>query len=192
MKLKNLFRKISFKKSNRILPLADFYDDRQNCVILDTETTGLDSKCRIIEIAILSGYGELLYDKLINPQMHIPEAATVVNHITDEMVKGQPTFLECAYDILRILEGKKVIAWNADFDSRIVNSEFSRVLTMPVKCEWYCAMKYFCRVYGIESGRISLAKAYKKVFGHCSDVTSHRALCDCMDTLDVLDNMKRF
>ena len=63
------------------------------CVV-DIETTGiLIDSSRIIEISALKVRDNKVtdeYSTLINPQCHIPEAASSVNHITDKMVENAP------------------------------------------------------------------------------------------------------
>ena len=58
------------------------------------ETTGLSPlNDRIIEVgAVLFENGEIIkrYSTLVNPEVFVPYSATVVNHITNEMVQNAP------------------------------------------------------------------------------------------------------
>ena len=65
----------------------------QDPVYLDTETTGLELKDEIVEIAIIDKNGLVLIDSLIKPKQPIPDSATAIHHISNEMVKDSPTFL---------------------------------------------------------------------------------------------------
>lgn len=65
---------------------------RQDWVILDTETTGLDTMAEIVEISIIASDGHVLLDTLIRPSNPIPPAATAIHHISDLMVVAAPTF----------------------------------------------------------------------------------------------------
>lgn len=63
-------------------------------VVFDLETTGVSAvKDDIIEIsAIKVRDGEVVdtFSTLVNPMRHIPDMASAVNHITDDMVADQP------------------------------------------------------------------------------------------------------
>lgn len=72
-------------------------------LVVDTETTGLSAKTdSIIEIGmcvvhfegkVFQGLGDVL-ESFINPETLIPEEASNINHITDDMVKDAPTYLD--------------------------------------------------------------------------------------------------
>lgn len=104
-------------------------------ITFDVETTGLSNACdRIIQIgAVLYENGEAVdtYATLINPCMHISEAATRVCHITDEMVASAPTEDEVIIDLLDFLgdavEGKTaLVAHNATFDMGFLSAMLER------------------------------------------------------------------
>ena len=89
-------------------------------VALDVETTGIRiSGNRIIEVSAIrfeDFYPVEAVTTLVNPKMHIPEEATAVNNITDEMVVDAPQFYQIA-DSLRDFIGKlPIVAHNAAFD----------------------------------------------------------------------------
>jgi DNA polymerase-3 subunit epsilon len=100
--------------------------------IFDLETTGVNiSSDRIVEIAIvriqLDG-SQQIKRKLINPEMPIPEAATAVHKITDDMVKDQPTFKQAANEIKQFIEGCDLGGFNSNrFDIPLLVEEFLRV-----------------------------------------------------------------
>ncbi len=85
-------------------------------VILDTETTGFHDTARIVEIAVLTATGQVLLDTLVNPGVPIPAEATDIHRITDEMVAGSPSFGKILPDLRRVLFGKRVLIYNAEFD----------------------------------------------------------------------------
>ena len=89
-------------------------------VALDVETTGIRiSGNRIIEVSAIrfeDFYPVEAVTTLVNPKMHIPEEATAVNNITDEMVADAPQFYQIA-DSLKDFIGKlPIVAHNAAFD----------------------------------------------------------------------------
>ena len=87
------------KKSDNLTPL-DASSERMRICFLDLETTGTDKKeDKIIEIALKcielnkSDGSDMnvidAYESFQEPNISIPEDATKVNGITDDMVKGQ-------------------------------------------------------------------------------------------------------
>lgn len=74
-------------------------------VAFDTETTGLSAiTSRLVEIAGVKftlRRGEITtYRALINPEIHIPSAATRVHGITDRMVQNAPTYQSVVPDFI--------------------------------------------------------------------------------------------
>ncbi|HBX25110.1 MAG TPA: PolC-type DNA polymerase III, partial [Firmicutes bacterium] len=105
--------------------------------VFDTETTGLSSRYdRIIEFGgILVENGQIVgrLNQYINPEMHIPEESSKVNHITDEMVKDKPTIKEVLPKILEFFGDTILVAHNATFDVGFINAALERVGMPPIK-----------------------------------------------------------
>ena len=104
-------------------------------IAFDVETTGLSKDTdRVIQIGAViyvNGEVEAKYATLINPCMHIPEAASRVCHITDDMVASAPEENEVIYDFLEFLgdavEGKTaIVAHNASFDMGFLSKMLER------------------------------------------------------------------
>jgi len=98
---------------------------------IDLETTGTSlSTDRIVEIAIikiLPDGNRLIKRKLINPEMHIPEASSEIHGITDEMVKDAPTFKQAGNEIKMFIENCDLGGYNSNrFDIPILMEEFLR------------------------------------------------------------------
>jgi len=100
-------------------------DPRMRICFLDLETTGIDHKDdKIIEIAIkcveiTKENGQDIkvidtYDSLQDPGIPIPESATRINGITDEMVKGHEIDWNQVSDIFK--KSQLIVAHNAQFD----------------------------------------------------------------------------
>lgn len=98
--------------------------------LLDVETTGRDASVdRVVEVGIAVGRrGEIVarYNWLLNPGIPIPEAASQVHKITDDMVADKPRFEAVAAEIAQALTGCVPAAYNAPFDRAFMMSEFSR------------------------------------------------------------------
>ena len=73
----------------------------------DLETTGTAiSKDRIVEMAVLKLHPDGTKETKqwrVNPEQPIPEEASSVHGITDEMVAGEPTFKELSKEIYNFL-----------------------------------------------------------------------------------------
>ena len=65
---------------------------RDDWVLLDTETTGLDGGAEIIDLALLDRHGMVLLDTLLRPQRPIPPVVSRVHGLYDHHVRAAPTF----------------------------------------------------------------------------------------------------
>jgi DNA polymerase-3 subunit epsilon len=103
-------------------------------IILDTETTGLETRHnhRIIEI----GCVEMIHRKLtgnhfhvyINPQRTIDDEAIAVHGITNDFLQDKPLFKYIANEFLDYIKNDELIIHNAPFDIGFLNHEFSKCL----------------------------------------------------------------
>lgn len=155
--------------------------------IIDLETTGIDlSTDKIIEIAIV----KLMPDgsiqkkrKIINPQKPIPQAASNIHGITDEMVKDAPTFKQVANEIKQYLNNCDLGGYNSNrFDIPMLVEEFLRIgLDFPM------AGRKLIDVQKIfhQMEQRTLSAAYKF---YCSKTleNAHSAEADALATLEVL------
>jgi DNA polymerase-3 subunit epsilon len=120
------------------------------CVVLDTETTGLDSRAEIIELAVLAPDGTVLYNSRFRPAGPIPREATAIHGIRDADVAGAPTFAECwALGLRALLADKRIVTYNADFDSRLLLQTLGRYgLTHGLDMGFDCAMMEYAAFVG--------------------------------------------
>lgn len=98
---------------------------------IDLETTGINlSSDRIVEIAIVKIGTDGIKSvkrKLINPEMPIPQMASDVHGITDDMVKDAPTFKQVANEIKQFIEHCDLGGYNSNrFDIPLLAEEFLR------------------------------------------------------------------
>jgi len=96
----------------------------------DVETTGLSPQMgdRICEVGIVVAQGDQIvetYTSLVNPLRPISPGAAAVNGLSDELLRGQPTFAEIADEVLRRLQGQVVVCHNAPFDLGFLQSELA-------------------------------------------------------------------
>lgn len=112
-------------------------------VYLDTETTGLGDDDKIVEISIVDNDGVVLFDTLVNPEMPIPDQASSIHGITDEMVKDAPRFVELAERIWGIVDDRQVIIYNAKYDTKMIAQSGAPFLATKLAKESECAMNAY-------------------------------------------------
>lgn len=99
--------------------------------ILDIETTGGQfNEEGITEIAIYKFDGHEIVDQfisLVNPEKPIQPFVVKLTGINNEMLRTAPKFYEVAKRIIEITEGTVLVAHNAQFDYRILRTEFARL-----------------------------------------------------------------
>lgn len=99
--------------------------------ILDIETTGGQyNEEGITEIAIYKFDGHEVVDQfisLVNPEIPIQPFVVKLTGINNAMLRSAPKFYEVAKRIVEITEGCIVVAHNASFDYRILQTEFRRL-----------------------------------------------------------------
>ena len=98
--------------------------------VIDVETTGFDpEEDRIIEMGIIRfERGEVVetYGQLIDPDREVPEKVTEITGITQEDLKGMPSFADVAGEIAKRLVGVGLVAYNLSFDRGFVSAELER------------------------------------------------------------------
>jgi len=102
-------------------------------IVLDTETTGLESSQghRIIEIGCVELENRRLtgnhYHQYINPQREIDQGAIEVHGITNEFLNDKPLFDRVAADFVEFVRGAELIIHNAPFDLGFLDAELKRL-----------------------------------------------------------------
>jgi DNA polymerase III subunit epsilon len=172
--------------------------DKQNFVILDTETTGLHDG-EIVEIAIIDHLGNTLMDQRIKPYLGIPRDAYRVHGISEDDVKDCPTLNDVIVSIKGHLAGKDVIVYNANYDYNILKRAVFHAGIPEIDwdsfCTWHCAMLAFSPIYGDWNDyhgnyrwqKLTTAASYYGV----KVKNAHAALGDCLMTLGVVNSMAK-
>lgn len=99
--------------------------DFKGYAVIDLETTGLSNSAHIVEIGIvmLSPDGEIEYgiNTLIQPLSVM--RASEIHGITEEMVEYAPTMELIIPGLLAILDGRVLVAHNAQIEARFLNKD---------------------------------------------------------------------
>lgn len=153
-------------------------------VVLDTETTGLTKSSEILEISIVDKNKNILVNTLVRPKGRIPKTASDIHGITRDMVRNSPTFPEVwEQQVWPIIRDRKVLIYNEEYDLRLMLQSLKKWdedidFLDPINSD--CVMKTYADLKGY-SRWAKLEKA-------CGHPIEHRALSDCMATLEVLQN----
>ncbi len=118
-------------KALQILVTREFTSVFDDFVALDFEATGLDpSRARIIEVGavrVRSGQVVETYASLVDPEEKIPPKVTEKTRITDDMVRGQPSFAAIWPALHEFLGTDLVVAHNGHtYDFPLLHAELSR------------------------------------------------------------------
>ncbi len=102
-------------------------------VVLDTETTGLESAegHRVIEIGCVEVVGRRLtkrhFHVYLQPDREIDAGAIEVHGITNEFLADKPRFAEVAAEFMEFIRGAELVIHNAAFDVGFLNHELRRL-----------------------------------------------------------------
>lgn len=157
-------------------------------VFFDLETTGVSiQQDRIVQIAVLKipvNPDDKVERKvhLIDPGVHIPEEATEVHGITDEMVQGKPKFIQIAKALKDYMNGCDLGGYSSDnFDIPMLIQEFHRCdIAFP---DWELNVIDVIKIERILNSH-KLSETYKRYMK--KDLNdAHDAMVDTDATVDV-------
>ena len=180
-----------YRVLRRLKPRREFGHKRQGeiakVLILDTETTGLDSsKDRLIELALIlvdvdkaTGLPlqvQEVFDELEDPGRPIPAEATRVTGITDAMVAGKRLNEARVAELMAGVD--LVIAHNPRFDRGVMENRLPAFAKLP----WACSVAEInWQAQGRGSAKLEFL-AHELGFFY----DAHRAEMDCHALLAVL------
>ncbi len=126
-----------------------FTDD---LIVLDFETTGLSpsSGDRITEVAAMKVKAGRIVDRyrsLANCGVRIPPFITAYTGITQSMVDAAPPVRRVISELLEFVDDTAIVAHNAGFDQRFLDSECELVNRRRVDSPFICSMRVSRRVY---------------------------------------------
>lgn len=169
-------------------------------VAIDTETTGRDPEVdRIVEIACVRWRAGVVVERtswLVNPGRPIPKEVSDIHGITDDAVKDAGAFASIAADVLRALEGAVPVAYNAEYDRKVLVAELARCGLLPEQpppalrrnVEWIDPLVWARELQKAEKSR-SLVEVAERL--GVALAQAHRAADDAVATLEVLGAFRR-
>lgn len=149
-----------------------------NFAVVDCETTGLGTKDRIIEIAVVVLDGQSLetvdeLDTLINPMRDVGK--TDLHGVTANMVSAAPIMDEVIGGLARRINGAVLVAHNLTFDSRMIANECHRLNVGFNRGVGVCTLK-------LTGERLDRAAERH----HIPLIAHHRALADARVSAELL------
>lgn len=168
--------------------------------VIDFETTGLDpSVDRVLEMGVVSFDEGVLTSSqnwLINPTIPVPDEASAVHGITDEMLADKPRFEQIWDEIRTHLEGRLPVAYNAGFDKKFLIAELERMgettwgdelpPAMQAEVEWIDPLVWVRELYQDQSAKLGAICEHLEI--PLDD--AHRAASDAEATGKVLLAMR--
>jgi DNA polymerase-3 subunit epsilon len=182
-----------FRVLRRLVPHSDYGplngQTTRRVIVLDTETTGLDSKNEsIIELAMLSVLVDVatglpvgpvtIYESFEDPGRPIPAQITEITGIDDSMVKGLR--IDDAAVTALVQQADLVVAHNAGFDRPFVEARWPVFATKPWNCSF---LGIDWKKEGSGSAKLEFLASERGWF-----YDAHRAQVDCHALLQVLSS----
>ena len=99
------------------------YCDREDVLILDTETTGLGGSAEVVDLALLDTSGCLRFSQRFMPQGPIDPVASEIHGLTLDTLResGARSYPYHAAAVKETLDSSKIIlGWNVQFDRRML------------------------------------------------------------------------
>jgi DNA polymerase-3 subunit epsilon len=184
------------KDRNEAILWARDLMQRKDWLIMDTETTGLKQSGRnlasydeIVQIGIIDPYGNIVFESLINPvKRRISQGAKDIHGIDLRMLRNAPTFQEILPKLCEILNGKLVIAYNAEFEKQMLIQTAAKCPkelreAYDFQCAMHCAMSEYSQFIGEWNDHY---KDYK--FQKLPEAT-HTVVEDCLAVLKIMKKM---
>lgn len=169
-------------------------------VVFDTETTGLDArKHRLLEIGAVffnkKDYretGEIkTFQCFIRQEGEIPESATKINGITNEMVVDGDTEVAALKNFFDFIGDAKIFAYNAPFDMRFLQAAAARNLIVDRSLDSECFdILTFARKNIDDLPNYKLATVSKHLKIETGNL--HRAVNDSLTALQVYINLMQY
>ncbi len=106
-------------------------------IILDTETTGLSDRDRLVDIACLEVKNCLptgrFFQTYLNPQISISSEAQAIHGLSSSFLQDKPLFQEISDEFKDFIGDKTLVIHNAAFDIKFINRELKNIGQPPLE-----------------------------------------------------------
>ena len=174
------------RRNNRIRDVvAQMF--REGFVVVDTETTGLSKTDEVIQVGLVNHENYAMFGDWMSPfRAKVSPDAAMIHGRRQKVVEGLPGLDFFWKHIKSCMEGKRVFAYNAPFDKRLLEqSAGPRDLEMPAVKGWHCAMSA-AKQYLYKGKYLSLACACEELGVVYEPEKLHDAIEDCRYTVAML------
>lgn len=176
------------------LPDLDANWDEADYLVLDFETTGLDSRWdRLLSVGWVVMQGAAIplqsaHHRIINPAMGIPERSAVIHSITDDRAAEGIPERRALETVLEALEGRILVAHNARFEIAFLQAACQRLygtgLAVPVIDTLQLARRGFERRH-LPHGPGELRLDSLRLRYNLPRYHAHHALIDALGTAEL-------
>jgi len=161
--------------------------EREDVLILDTETTGMGKGAEVVEVSVINTRGDTLLDTLVKPRApRMNPHAQRVHGITMTMLKDAPVWPEVLPELAALAERRTVLAWNASFDAGMLERTSAAWDLPHPKWLFVCAMRLYAKGRGIRNRGLHKCVVDEELSHLLEQHRSHRALADVVFVLEVL------
>ncbi len=178
---------VNIESREEIIKWACHLIDRDDVLILDTETTGLGEHDEVIQLALVNMDSNIVLDVLIKPTVPVCSEALKIHKISDQCLQTAAIFPELYDDIAERIRNKYIVAYNAKFDRRMLRQTCNTYGLKEFEVKgWECAMKKYAYFRGEDNHRVqSLSTACVQQGILIAD--THHAVTDCLLTLKLIE-----
>ena len=163
-------------------------------IVLDTETTGLDSNNgdRLVEIGVIELENHVqtgnYFHYYLNPEKDSDLQALKIHGLYSEFLKDKPKFIDIADQFMNFVSDSKIIIHNAPFDLGFLNHELRLVKRDEIKKEQIIDSLEVAREKypGVSNSLDALCKRFNI---DLSRRKKHNALLDCELLREVYINL---
>ena len=165
--------------------------------ILDTESTGLNNKAQICQIAVITPEIPYGWQTYVQPTVPISTSASDIHGIKDKDVTDAPTFDQVFLHLMRRAGDRDLVIYNCEFDLRRIKQSLR---VHGIQLAFPTSDRRGCRIF-TNGGSIHDAMLwYAQYVGEWNDYYGnykwqplpggdHSALGDCKATLEIIRSM---
>lgn len=179
------------KQKNKITEIKKIQSaDERDFVFIDTETSSLENP-HIIEIALLSFSGKTILSRRVAFNGVISEQALSVHRLSTDNELPPLSVNELEDTLIQALTGKTLVAYNAEFDLKAINTTLNSDKIAPLiqylELNSICMMGAFQELFRFRKKK-SLVSACELL--DIDALPSHNAMNDCLMLYAIYSQIK--